>query len=169
MIENGIFANRGGWQRRMATFACDNHSVSAIPNQPCNTEARPRPENDHRSTRYRTPTTEGMHVLLHQIRQRQCGCLEVVDDSNRLEFVPVPDLATIYRPRAVGKTAALIFYHSRDRQQRIHHWPLAKLHSQKILDGVGKFWIARYLDPLDRPKHSLSQQGKSGVCRPDIA
>src|SRR5450631_2057671 len=58
MIENCVFAYRGGGQRRMATFACDNHAVGAIPNQPCNAEARPRPENGHRSTRYRTPTTE---------------------------------------------------------------------------------------------------------------
>jgi hypothetical protein len=40
---------------------------------------------------------------------------------------------------------------------------------QEILDGIVKAWIARHLDPLDRPKHSLSQQGKSGICRPDIA
>jgi hypothetical protein len=103
------------------------------------------------------------------MRQGQRGSLEVVDDSHSLKFKPIPHLATINRPRAVGKIATLTFHRSRNRENCISNEPLAKLFLQKILNGVSKLWIARHRDPLDRPKQPIGQQGKSGVCRPDIA
>jgi hypothetical protein len=103
------------------------------------------------------------------MRQGQRGSLEVVDDSHSLKLKPIPHLVTINRPRAVGKIATLTFHRSRNREHCIFNKPLAKLFLQKILDGVSKLWIACHRDPLDRPKQPIGQQGKSGVCRPDIA
>src|SRR5277367_1237144 len=109
MIQYSIFANRDGWQRRMAALACDNDFPVTIPNQPCDTQARSGSEHRHRGSQHGAPSSEREQILLYQMRQRQRGCLEVIDEPNSLKFELVAHLSAIDDPGTVSENAAFAF------------------------------------------------------------
>src|ERR1700729_2958407 len=103
------------------------------------------------------------------MRQRQRGCLEIVDDLNRLQSEPIPHVSTINGPRAVGEIAALALYRSSDGEQCVDDSMIVRVQLQEVFDGVAECRMTGDFDPLDRPEHSINKNTEPGVRRADVA
>jgi|SRR3984957_6633321 hypothetical protein len=101
------------------------------------------------------------------MRQRQCGCLEIVDDLNRLEAEPIPQVSTIDGPSAVGEIAALALYRSRDGEQRVRDSMIVRV-LQEVFDGAAECRMMGDFDPLDWPEHSINKHTEPGVRRANV-
>src|ERR1700733_8577640 len=89
------------------------------------------------------------------MRQRQRGCLEIVDDLNRLEPESIPHVSTINGPRAVGEIAALALYRSGDGEQCVSGSMIVRVQLQEVFDGVAESRMMSDFDPLDWPGRSI--------------
>jgi hypothetical protein len=87
------------------------------------------------------------------MRQRQCGCLEIVDDLNRLEAEPIPQVSTIDGPSAVGEIAALALYRSRDGEQRVRDSMIVRV-LQEVFDGAAEWATSIHLIGPSTPSTS---------------
>src|SRR5271163_2278423 len=98
VYEDCILVSRGRWKSCVAAFACNNYLARTVSDQRGDSEAGARSEYDHWSARNGLAPAERANVLLHQIRQGQSRCLEIIDKPKSAEFEPVPNLTTIDGP-----------------------------------------------------------------------
>jgi hypothetical protein len=99
------------------------------------------------------------------MRQGPGGSLEVIDDAHSFKFKPIPHLATINRPRAVGKSATLTFHRSRNRENCISNEPLAKLFLPRWRAWTSQLGPGlRNMQPVNR-RRTLAQERRAILAR----
>jgi hypothetical protein len=168
MFDDYIFALGCRGQGAVASFRGNDEHVVGVHNKAGNAETGAGTDHGHRRPRQRATTAQWIEVAVCKMGQRPSNGFEIVEQMDMGKAELSPQFSGIDDPWTVSERAALVAYHSSDRELSTADLRMPATGGEKIGQRIGKMCVITHGHVLDWTNRSVSKQCEAGIRAADI-